>query len=125
MKGHSFGPPPFFVKSPDLRATSKPNKTNHYHRKKIPSALPGITSQKPTIKAVVRRADFMQDAIRKAVPVVRESLEATETPKCAIKVHKSAQKTPGNQPATPLISTIYEEFPAKNTPPPLFRQRRS
>jgi hypothetical protein len=79
---------------PNFRANSKPNKTNHFDRKKIGPALPTILPQKRTIKAVVHRANSMEEDIRKTVPAVKHK-----------KVHKSAQKTPGNHPTKPTPST--------------------
>jgi hypothetical protein len=47
------------------------------------------------MKVVVHRANFMQDAFRKIVH-----------PPNADKVHKSAQKAPGNYPLKPYASTV-------------------
>ena len=81
------------VKPTNFRPISKPGKTNHFDRKKNGPTLPRIIPQKRTIKAIVRRADFMQDAIRK--------IAHTPTPRrkgnrSSQKVHKSTQKALGN-----------------------------
>jgi hypothetical protein len=80
------------------RTISNPNKTNHYDRKKIRPTLPRIIPQKRKIKEVTQRASSMAEHIREIVPAV-------ETQKNAIKVRKSAQKTPGNHPTTTIPST--------------------
>jgi hypothetical protein len=82
---------------PRISAPSQnPNKTNHINSQITAPNLPAILPQKRKIEETVRRANSMEESIRKIVRLA----PLAEAPKSATKVHKSAQNTPGNHLST-------------------------
>ena len=99
------GAPPFCQAPQFPRHPPNPTKQTTNPAKISWPTLHAINPQKRTIEVVLRRANIMDQYIRKIVEVSRPAHAAMPSPKRRQKCRKSAQITPGNHLSTSTPST--------------------